>query len=536
MHSTSTLLTSFLEHSAATRADFTALTDPEISLTFAQVRGAAVQIAADLGDRGLGRGDRVVLLMANSVGFALGYWGVLFGGGVAVPLNPAIPTEKLGWILADCTPKVVICDAALTALVRQAADHAGIKVQIVAHGVSDEADMLAVSGDPARVAPSTGVIDQDLAAIIYTSGSTGAPKGVMLSHLNMTSAARSVAQYLGYLSEDRVFCTIPLTFDYGLHQLTMTTLVGANLLIEPSFAQPLFALQRLVKGAATVFPVVPTMVPLIAPLADRFDFSAIRCVTSTSAALHPGAIDQLAKVFWGARLFSMYGLTECHRCTYLDPAQLATRKSSVGKAIPNTELWLVDAQGQTHHRNATGELVIRGSTVMKGYWNNPAKTAEKLRPGPLPDELVLYTGDTCRLDDDGYLYFISRSDDILKVGGEKVAPTEVEAALMRHPAVIEACVLGVDHAVYGQQCVAAVTLKGANPPDARALKDWCATQLEPHSIPARVLVVEAMARNMNGKIDRHVLRAMIEKPSLLPLIPTMPASGVVGADALSETS
>ena len=193
-------------------------------------------------------------------------------------------------------------------------------------------------------------IDQDLACIIYTSGSTGTPKGVMLSHLNMVAASSSVCSYLGMGSDDRVFCAIPFSFDYGLHQITMTALVGATLIVEPGFAQPLFSLHRLVQRGATVFPIVPSMVSLIEPLARRFNFSSVRTVTSTAAPLHPSAIDRLQEMFPRACIFSMYGLTECHRCTYLDPSELAHRKTSVGKAIPNTELWVVDGEGKRHDR------------------------------------------------------------------------------------------------------------------------------------------------------------------------------------------
>jgi acyl-CoA synthetase (AMP-forming)/AMP-acid ligase II len=190
-----------------------------------------------------------------------------------------------------------------------------------------------------EVPPCAGqLIDQDLGCMIYTSGSTGTPKGVMLSHQNLTAASRSVCTYLGYRADDLIFVTIPLTFDYGMHQMTMAALIGAEILIERNFGNALFSLDRLVKSRATVFPIVPTMVPLMSPLADRFDLSGVRLVSSTAAALHPGTIDRLVEMFPKATVFSMYGLTECHRCTYLPPDQLSRRKGSVGIAIPNTEM------------------------------------------------------------------------------------------------------------------------------------------------------------------------------------------------------
>ncbi|UWR85748.1 acyl--CoA ligase [Phaeobacter inhibens] len=505
------LLTNFLEQAASDYPHSTAAEDSTRQLTFAEMRDRAQRVAQLLKQQGVARGDHVVLCMSNSVGFCVAFWATLYAGAAAVPLNTDTKVAKLAFVLGDCAATAVIHDDDQSAKITQSLQDAGSDAAMIRFGAETAfSAALDGAGDRPQQAPAT-VLDQDLAAIIYTSGSTGNPKGVMLSHLNMTSAARSVAEYLGYQATDRIFCAIPMTFDYGLHQLTMATLTGACLLVEPSFARPLFALQRLAKSGATVFPVVPTMVPLIAPLAARYDFSAVRSISSTAAALHAPFIDQLEVIFPNATVFSMYGLTECHRCTYLDPAELTRRRTSVGKAIPNTELWVVDADGNSHRRNATGELVIRGSTVMKGYLNNPEKTAEKLRPGPMPGEQVLYTGDTCRLDEDGFVYFISRSDDILKVAGEKVAPSEVETALIAHPDVDEVCALGVDHPVYGQQCCAFVSGPDASSPDsARALKTWCADRLEAHVVPARILVVEALARNGNGKVDRHLLREWLD--------------------------
>ncbi|MGD9918244.1 MAG: class I adenylate-forming enzyme family protein [Paenirhodobacter sp.] len=509
-----TLLTRFLDDAAARYGDRLAVEDQTRSLSYAAIHAASLRIAGHLTARGVKPGDRVVLSMTNSAAFCAAFWGALRAGACVVPLNPETRIQKLRFIFADCTPVAVIADDTLTETLCAAAEAAGLSPLLLINGEGSALAQL-IDAAPAEARPQASepaMIDQDLAAIIYTSGSTGDPKGVMLSHLNMTTAARSVAQYLGYRAEDRIFCCIPMTFDYGLHQLTMATLTGATLLVEPSFAQPLFALKRLAQSGASVFPIVPTMVPLIAPLADRFDLARVRLVSSTSAALHGRFIDGLSAMFPAARIFSMYGLTECHRCTYLDPAELEQRKSSVGKAIPNTRMWVVDAAGVAHDRDAVGELVIRGATVMRGYWNNPEKTAQKLRPGPLPGEMVLYTGDTCRIDAEGFLYFIARSDDILKVRGEKVAPSEVDAVLVRHPQVAETCAFGVEHPVYGQQCVAAVVVApGADAPDAEALRRWCLQHLEPHAVPADLWLTPQIPRNGNNKVDRQALLALYQK-------------------------
>ena len=499
------LLTRFLADAVARAPESLAVVDQDHALSYRDLAAAATRLAAELACRGVGRGDRVILMQPNSAAFCVAWWGILAAGAVAVPLNPETLPARLAFILGNCTPRAIIADSALGETVAQAQAEAGQALPVL------EADRLAAPF-PGDEAPATlaqpPVLDLDLAAIIYTSGSTGAPKGVMLTHLNMTAAARSVAQYLGYQPEDHIFCAIPMSFDYGLHQVNMAALTGASVRAEPGFTQPFFALKHLQDSGATVLPLVPTMVPMIAPLADRFDLSRVRLVSSTAAALHAELIDTICAVLPGARVFSMYGLTECHRCTYLPPAELQRRKTSVGIAIPNTELWVIDDAGQAHRHSATGELVIRGATVMKGYWQNPEATARRLKPGPLPGEMVLHTGDICRLDAEGFLYFVARTDDILKIGGEKVAPSEVEAVLSAHDLVSEVCVLGAAHPVHGQVCVAHVT--GTATP--KALLDWCRSRLAPASVPFRVMIWDAMPRTQNGKIDRAALAARFEAP------------------------
>ncbi|MBT9386238.1 acyl--CoA ligase [Pseudooceanicola sp. CBS1P-1] len=490
-----TLLTSFLPEAARQSPDAAAIMDPHAALSYADLARAAARIAVALEARGVRRGDRVILSLPNSVGFCAGFWGILHAGAVAVPLHPETPVGKLRFILDNCTPTAILAAGPGAEAARAALNDAPALPLI------DPAAFL--TEGPAPLLAQPPLLDRDLAAILYTSGSTGEPKGVMLSHLNMTSAARSVAHYLGYRATDRIFTAVPMTFDYGLHQLTMAALTGASVVAEASFAQPFFSLKRLADSAATVLPLVPSMVPMIAPLAERFDLSKLRLVSSTAAALHVGLIDQLERLLPAATIFSMYGLTECHRCTYLPPEELEQRRGSVGVAIPNTELWVIDAEGQPQRRGATGELVIRGSTVMQGYWKNPEATARRLKPGPFPGEQVLHTGDICRLDEDGFLHFVSRSDDVLKIRGEKVVPAEVEAVLAAHPEVSAVCVLGESHPVHGALCIAHV----AAPPDSRdRLLAWCRARLDPHAVPGRITLHDALPRNQNGKIDRAALR------------------------------
>jgi acyl-CoA synthetase (AMP-forming)/AMP-acid ligase II len=348
----------------------------------------------------------------------------------------------------------------------------------------------------------------DLAALIYTSGSTGDPKGVMLTHRNMLAAATSITAYLGLREDDAVLSVLPLAFDYGLYQLIMTVKAGARLVLERSFAFPPQVLQAVVDEEVTFLPGVPTMFATIAEMRDlsRYDFSRVRAVTSTAAALHAKHVDALKRIFSHARIFSMYGLTECKRVSYLPPELLDTKPGSVGIPIPNTEVWVVDDAGNRLPPNHVGQLVVRGSTVMKGYWEKPDETSRKLRPGPLPGEQVLWTGDLCSLDDDGFLYFVGRMDDVIKSRGEKVAPKEVENALLAVPGVVEAAVVGIPDEILGEAIKAFVVLSGEHALTPKDLQRECQARLESFMVPRHVEIVAALPRTDTGKIRKTGLR------------------------------
>ena len=321
------------------------------------------------------------------------------------------------------------------------------------------------------------------------------------------AASASIARYLAYRESDAVLCVLPFAFDYGLYQMLLAFKVGARLVLERSFAFPAAVLDTVSREGVTVFPGVPTLFAMLIELKanERWDLSRIRIVTNTAAALAPRQLRALRDLFSRARVFSMYGLTECKRCTYLPPEDLDRKPDSVGIAIPNTELWLVDDRGDRVPAGTVGELVIRGATVMRGYWNKPEATARKLRPGPIPGEQVLHTGDLCRMDEEGYLYFVARKDDVIKSRGEKVPPKEVEAALVEISGVKEAAVIGVPDEVLGQSVVAYVVLCEGARVAVKDLQRSCAARLEPWMVPQRIEVLPELPRSANGKVDKSAL-------------------------------
>jgi acyl-CoA synthetase (AMP-forming)/AMP-acid ligase II len=324
----------------------------------------------------------------------------------------------------------------------------------------------------------------------------------------MVAAATSITTYLQNVPDDIIINVLPLSFDYGLYQLLMAFKTGATLVLERGFAYPHAVLSRIVQEGVTGFPGVPTLFAMLLQIKDldRYDFSRLRYVTNTAAALPVEHIQRLRDIFSGAALYSMYGLTECKRVSYLPPQDLDRRPGSVGIAIPNTELWIIDEEGRRVGPNTVGELVVRGPHVMRGYWENPQATAEKYRPGPLPGEQVLHTGDLCRMDEDGYLYFVARQDDIIKCRGEKVSPKEVEAALYAMPEIAEAAVVGVDDPVLGQAIKAIlVPIEGATLTE-RDVITHCRRHLEDYLVPTLVEFRTELPRNPSGKVDRISLR------------------------------
>src|SRR3954470_10665911 len=468
MHPPCFLLHSFLAESAARSPDAIAVVCDGQRITYRGIDRRSNALAHALVARGVARGDRVVILGDNTLDTAVAFWAALKASAVVSILHPQTRPAKLAYLLHDGRARALIADHRLEPVFADPARSSPHLATVMITGTAADPRVAAacerlaalprltaladaIAEAPHHAPPARRCIDVDLAAIIYTSGSTGEPKGVMLSHRNMVAATASIASYLELARDEVILCVLPLAFDYGLYQMILACAAGARVVLERSFAFPAEVLRTAAEERVTGFPGVPTMFATLLGMGSlaSYDLSAIRYVTSTAAALPVKHLEQLRRWFPAARIFSMYGLTECKRCTYLPPEDLARKPDSVGIAIPNTELWLVDDHGHRLGPDQVGELVIRGATVMQGYWDKPEATARKLRPGPVPGERVLYTGDLCRLDADGYLYFVGRTDEVIKSRGEKVPPREVESTLLGISGVREAAVIGVPDELLG---------------------------------------------------------------------------------------
>lgn len=509
------LLHQTLEQTANAHPARIALVSAGVQYSFAYIELCARRLAATLQRHGVQPGDRVAIYLDNSPEAVVAIYATLKAGAVFMPVNPQTKKDKLALLLCDAEPTCLITDA------RAYADLAGILAETTSvhtvivtgrtwrRGEADERVIAyedAVQTDGDFLPPQ--IIDQDLAAIIYTSGSTGSPKGVMLTHLNMVSAATSITTYLALREDDVILCALPIAFDYGLYQILMAFKVGARVVLEKAFVFPQKVLEVMERERVTVFPGVPTMFSMLLNLGSlaRFDLSPLRTITNTAAALAEEHIRRIARLFPQARLYSMYGLTECKRVTYLPPEELERRPTSVGRGMPNEEVYLVDEQGRRLPNGSVGQLVVRGSHVMRGYWRKPAETAQRLKPGPIPGEWVLYTGDTFRTDEEGWLYFVGRNDDIIKSRGEKVSPKEVENTLYSLPGVLEAAVVGVPDPLLGQAVKAFLVLHPGTPYTDRDVIRYCMTRMENFMVPKYVTFVDSLPKTDTGKIEKTSLR------------------------------
>lgn len=487
------------------------------SLNYADLDAAANRYASGLlGELKFRRGERCVFFLDNRIEAAIGIFGTLRAGGVFSVLNPSTKADKLAWVLNDCEASVLVTQASLLRVARIAATRVpSLRRIVVVDGESDNAclswaDLIAadVHGSPV---PTPG-IDIDLAMLVYTSGSTGTPKGVMMTHRNMVFAATSITSYLQMRGDDVVLSVLPLAFDYGLYQLLMCVMVGATLVLEKSFAFPQKVLPLLASEKVTLFPLVPTMAALIVQLRN-FDpawATSVRTLTNTAAALAPAHIAKLQSLFAQARIYSMYGMTESKRCTWLPPENLGERPDSVGIAIPGTEVWVVDEAGEPVAANVVGELVVRGGHVMQGYWRNEEATAKALRPGRYPWEKILHTGDLFRKDEHGYCYFVGRKDDIIKSRGEKVSPKEIENVLYALPGILEAAVVGVPDEIVGRALKAILVVAVDAALSERDVIAHCVARLEDFMVPRLIEFRTELPKTATGKIQRAALQAEAE--------------------------
>lgn len=502
---------------AAAPGSRTALVAHGQSYSYGQLAQAARRMAGALHNLGVRRGDRVAIFLDNSWPCVVSIYATLIAGAVMVVVNPQTKEEKLELILRDSGARVLASADHLAGIFLPVVKRLEPRPAVICSGRPPQQPGIdsfedAIASDPSPGTTASG-IPLDLAAIIYTSGSTGAPKGVMQTHQAMAFTVGSLIEYLRLGAKERILCALPLSFDYGLYQLLMSVTLGATLVLERSFTFPAQVYARIRDEGVTVFPGVPTLFAtlLAAHRRSPLSFPSITRITNTAAALPDDFIPGLRQIFPHALIYKMYGLTECKRVSYLEPELIDAKPGSVGKAIPGTEVYLLSETGEPVPAGEVGILHVRGPHVMTGYWNRPDLTTEMLKPGKLYGQWVLCTHDLFRMDAEGFLYFVGRTDDIIKSRGEKVSPAEVENALHRIPGVREVAVVGVPDALLGQAVRAYVVADPQAGLTARAIRAHCAELLESHMVPSEVILTDSLPRSENGKLDRRLLSSELPR-------------------------
>jgi len=488
--------------------------------SYAQLAAQVRAVAALLLDARLEPGARVAVYMEKRIENVAAMFGAAAAGCVFVPVNPLLKPEQVAYILADCNVRLLATTAERLAQLAPVLERCpDLRAVLLADGDVPPADvtlpMLAwPTREGADFVPHRR-IDTDVAAILYTSGSTGQPKGVVLSHRNMVAGAQSVASYLDLRADDRLLAVLPLSFDYGLSQLTTAFLRGATVVLM-NYLFPKDIVAMVARERITGLAAVPPLWIALARLAWPADCT-LRFITNSGGAMPVPTVQALREALPGTQIFLMYGLTEAFRSTYLPPEEVARRPDSIGRAIPNAEILVVRPDGTPCDADEPGELVHRGALVALGYWNDPARTAQRFRPAPgqgpgLPvPELAVWSGDTVRRDADGYLYFIGRSDDMIKVSGYRISPTEIESVLHATGLVAEVAAFGIDHPQLGQAIAVIAVPVEEGAIEAPALLAECKRRLPAYMVPAHVdLRAGSLPRNPNGKIDRNLLRQTLQ--------------------------
>jgi acyl-CoA ligase (AMP-forming) (exosortase A-associated) len=509
----STLVHDFLFAAAAQSPHAEALVHGVRRLDYQALAAQVTHAARILLDHGVQRGERVAVYLEKRVENVAAMFGASLAGAVFVPVNPLLKAEQVLHILNDCNVRVLVTSperlAALAPLLARCPDLRAIVVT-GAGQVNASVPVSAWDVAPAACDLPARVIDADVAAILYTSGSTGKPKGVVLSHRNIVAGAVSVSSYLAITPQDRILAVLPLSFDYGLSQLTCAFHCGATaVLINHLFARDIVraVADEAITGLAAVPPLWNQLARLEWPAA-----TTLRYLTNSGGAMPGATLAALRAALPQPQVFLMYGLTEAFRSTYLPPEEIDRRPGSMGRAIPNAEVLVVRPDGSLCADDEPGELVHRGALVALGYWNDVAKTAERFRPAPGQDsalplvEMAVWSGDIVRRDAAGYLYHIGRNDDLIKVSGYRISPAEIEEAVHASGLVEDVAVFGVPHPELGQAIVVlAVAPEGLA---SGVLLKECQRRLPAYMVPAHIdLRTDAFPRNPNGKLDRNLLRA-----------------------------
>ena len=471
--------------------------------------------ASALRELGVEKGDHVALLLGNTPHYLISLYATMRLGATAIPINPIYTPDEISYILQNSDAKAVIAlDMLLPLIEKVAGAFPNVLTYVICETTPEVEGKIAAlpEGVRKKMKPFTQLINasspdvvpvdispDDNAIILYTSGTTGRPKGAILTHENLFSNARDTADYLGFSDSDKVVATLPVFHVFALTVVVNAPLLkGATILLVPRFTpQDVFDIVK--NHQATVFAGVPTMYNfLYQSQANVEDFSTIRLAISGGSSLPVALLHNFEDRF-NVRVSEGYGLSEASPVTLFNPLDRERKAGSIGTSIRNVENRIVNELGEDVQVGEVGELIVRGPNVMKGYYKMPEETAATIRDG------WLYTGDLARIDEDGYFYIVDRKKDLVIVGGFNVYPREVEEVLFAHPGVVEAAVIGMPDANFGESIHAYVVVKEESI-DAENLSAYCAEHLAKYKVPRNFEFLTELPKNTTGKILRRSLK------------------------------
>jgi len=507
-----------LRNSAERNPQQTAVVDGKAEHTYADLDRESRSLAAALQNAGVEKGDRVGVYLEKSWEAIVAMLAASRAGAAYVNINPLFKPPQVAYLARDCDIRVMIGDSARlddleSGTVPGSAFYKGdAPTEGIAGESVDLSEALASEDTPTE---ERSVSETDLGTILYTSGSTGMPKGVATSQRNLVAGAQIVSTYLRNTPEDRILSALPLNFDAGMSQFTTALRVGATLVLQRS-RLPGDLIKALRRQGITGLTGVPPLWALLLRSAKSIQeepLENLRYIANTGGRIPQANLDELKRLLGlsGTRIYRMYGLTEAFRSTYLPPEEGDRESSCIGKAIPNTEILVVNKEGEECAPGEPGELVHRGPTVAMGYWGNEEATKRAYRPNPLaPPELldverVVYSGDTVSRDEDGFLYFIGREDAMIKNQGYRLSPEEVENLLLGSGLVHEACAFGMENPDVGQDVIAVISLRegeGENGSAIETIRGHVIQNAPSYMVPKEILVRDELPKTGSGKIDR----------------------------------
>jgi long-chain acyl-CoA synthetase len=479
-----------MARSAARTPETVAVRQGETALTYAGLDRSSAQAAATLRAHGVGRGDRVGLMLANVLAFPVLYHAILRLGGVVVPMNTQLKSREVSHYLSDSGAELLFCPPEVAA---EAGAGAGDRAEVVSIGLGELHELISSHEAEAEIAVTE---PGDTAVILYTSGTTGRAKGAELTHANLDENAEVFARTLIEVGPgDVVMGALPLFHSFGQTAAMNATLrSGATLTLLPRF-DPADALEIMERDRVTVFLGVPTMYAAMLHSEARRGrhLSALRTCISGGQSLPVEVLRDFEREF-GCVILEGYGLSETSPVACQNRPDRERRPGSIGIPIEGVEMRIVDEAGEELPPGEVGEILIRGPNVMKGYWRNPQATAEAISDG------WLRTGDLGRTDEDGYFYVVDRKKQLVIRGGYNVFPREVEEVIYEHPAVREAAVIGVPHPELGEEVAAAVVPREGAEVLPEEISGFVKERLAAYKYPRLVWFVEELPKGPTGKI------------------------------------